>query len=195
MYRKAIELKPDNAAACRNLVRVYCVKANARKRSQSVARRSNSEPNNAKSYNILAWILATATETKDRDPGRAVELAQKAVELAPQDADFWNTLGVAQYRAGDWQATIAGLKKSMDLGKGGNSLDWFFLAMADWKLGNKDAARVWYDKALEWMEKNDPANEELIRFRAEAAELLGLPQPATESTPREDSTNPRHRQR
>ena len=83
----------------------------------------------------------------------------------------------------------------MELRKGGDSLDWFFLAMADWKLGNKDAARVWYDKALEWMEKNDPANEELIRFRAEAAELLGLPQPATESALRHDSANARRRQR
>src|SRR5258708_24566986 len=31
----------------------------------------------------------------------AVELAKKAVDLAPRAGDFWNTLGVAHYRAAD----------------------------------------------------------------------------------------------
>ena len=44
--------------------------------------------------------------------------------------------------------------------------------MAHWQLGHKDEARQWYDKAVEWM-KNNPADDELTRFRAEADELLG----------------------
>ncbi len=66
------------------------------------------------------------------------------------------------------------LEKSMELGKGGISFDWFFLAMAHWQLGKKDEARQWYDKAVPWMEKNNPKNEELRRFRAEAAALLKI---------------------
>ena len=31
-----------------------------------------------------------------------------------------------------------------------------------------------YDRAVQWMDKNQPKNEELRRFRAEAAQLLGL---------------------
>ena len=46
--------------------------------------------------------------------------------------------------------------------------------MAEWQLGNKDEARKWYDQALQWMEKNQPQNEELRRFRAEAAEILKI---------------------
>ena len=38
---------------------------------------------------------------------------------------------------------------------------------------HKEEARKWYDRAVEWMEKNQPADEELKRFRAEAEELLG----------------------
>ena len=45
--------------------------------------------------------------------------------------------------------------------------------MSHWQLGKKDEARQWYDKAVEWMEKNKPDDEELKRFRAEAEELLG----------------------
>ena len=46
--------------------------------------------------------------------------------------------------------------------------------MAHWQLGHQDEARRCYDKSVEWMEKHGQANEELKRFRAEAAELLGI---------------------
>ena len=45
----------------------------------------------------------------------------------------------------------------------------FFLAAARWQLGEKDKARHWFDRAVEWMEKNQPNNEELRRIRAELA--------------------------
>lgn len=87
----------------------------------------------------------------------------------------WNTLGAARYRARDWNAAIEALKKSMELRQGGNSFDWFFLAMAHWQRGDKEQARNWYDQAVQWMEKHRPQDEELRRLRAEAAELLGKP--------------------
>jgi hypothetical protein len=55
----------------------------------------------------------------------------------------------------------------------GSSYDWFFLAMTHWRLGRKSDARKSYDQAVQWMEKNDPKNARLRRFRAEAEELLG----------------------
>src|SRR5262249_26235630 len=132
------------------------------------------QPASADACNSLAWLLATCPEEKLRNPRWAVELARKGVELAPKARGIWNTLGAALYRAGDWQAAIQALEKSMELSKGGNSFDWFFLAMARWQLGEKDKAREFYDRAVQWMEKNRPKNEELHRFRAEASELLEL---------------------
>ena len=64
----------------------------------------------------------------------------------------------------------------MSLSKGGDSFDWFFLAMANWQLGNKELARQWYDRAIQWMDKNQSQDAELRRFRAEAGKLLGLPE-------------------
>jgi tetratricopeptide (TPR) repeat protein len=134
-------------------------------------------PDDPHALNALAWILATSPNTKFRDPPSAVALAEKAVKLAPGDGSIWNTLGVARYRAADWKGAVEALNKSMELRKGGgDSEDWFFLAMAERQLDNKDAARNWYDKAVEWMEKNNPRDGELIRFRAEATKLLGIPQ-------------------
>jgi len=141
----------------------------ARKASEQILAGS---PKDAALHNNLAWFLATCPQTKFRDPQRAVRLANRAVELAPKSGDFWNTLGVAHYRAGDWQVAVASLSKSMKLTKGGNSIDWFFLAMAHWELGDKNKAREWYDKAVTWMDKNRPQDAELRRFRAEAEALL-----------------------
>jgi superkiller protein 3 len=129
-------------------------------------------PQDPNLHNILARLLATCSEAKYRDPSQSVVLARKAVELAPMNPDYANTLGVAHYRAGDWKAAIAALEKSTELRKGGNGFDWFFLAMAHWQLGNEDQARKWYDQAVAWMDKNQPNNRELDRFRTEAEELL-----------------------
>src|SRR5262249_6477530 len=78
--------------------------------------------------NNLAWELATCPDAKVRDAKRAVELAKKAVKLAPRDGNIWNTLGVAHFRSGDWKPALDGLTKSMELRKGGDGVDWFFLA-------------------------------------------------------------------
>ena len=58
--------------------------------------------------------------------------------------------------------------------KGGDSFDWFFLAMSHWQLDQKEEARKWYDQAVACMDKNQPHTEDLRRLRAEAAELLGI---------------------
>jgi WD40 repeat protein len=128
----------------------------------------------AQLLNNQAWVLATHPEPKNRDPGRAVKLAQEAVALAPKDGMIWNTLGAAHYRAGEWKGAIAALLKSMELRNGGNSFDWFILAMSHWKLDQPEEARKWYEPAVAWMDKHQPQNDELRRFRAEAAQLLGI---------------------
>jgi hypothetical protein len=51
---------------------------------------------------------------------------------------------------------------------------WIFLALAHWHLGEQENARELYDRAVGWMDKNEPKNEEMRRFRAEAAQLLEL---------------------
>jgi tetratricopeptide (TPR) repeat protein len=139
--------------------------------------------------NGVAWFLATASEPRIQNPTQAVELAKKAVALQPQNAAFWKTLGAAYYRAGQWLNAVAALEKSMQLHSGGESFDWFFLAMSHWQLGDGYKARSWYGQAVRWMDKNNPQNEELRRLRAEAAVLLGI----EEGSPRTQSAINRQR--
>jgi tetratricopeptide (TPR) repeat protein len=129
-------------------------------------------PHNDTANGRLAWVLATCPDVKLRDADRAVELAWKAVLLVPKQGTHWLTLGVARYRVRDWKAATVALDMSMVLRNGGDSNEWFFLAMAHWQQGNKADARKWYDKGVEGMDKNQP--EHRRRFRAEAAELLAV---------------------
>jgi serine/threonine protein kinase/tetratricopeptide (TPR) repeat protein len=134
-------------------------------------------PGYAESYYRLANVLANGADPKLRDAAEAVKLARKAVELAPRYDLYWQSLGWALYRADAWKDSIEAFHKSMELQedpKGGDSYQWFGLAVAHWHLGNKEEARKWHDRAVQWMDKNDPKSDELRRFRAEAAELLGI---------------------
>jgi tetratricopeptide (TPR) repeat protein/WD40 repeat protein len=179
---RAIELNPKTAWTWSNRGLAHQQLGQYAEATADLEQAAALEPQTAMYPNNLAWLLATCPDPKFRDPDRAVRLAKKAVELAPRDGMDWNTLGVAHYRAGDRTAAIAALEKSMELRAGGDSNDWFFLAMAHWKLGAKDKARRCFDRAVQWMEMNQPKDEELRRFRAEAAELLGIEQPTKDKT-------------
>jgi tetratricopeptide (TPR) repeat protein len=174
--RAAIALDPDYLTPYFNLsngLEAQGRHAEAAAVLRKAAARSSDDPQD---LNNLAWTLAAAPSFPElRDAPRAVELAEKAVELAPEVWDYWNTLGAARYRAGSWKAAIAALEQSMALGGGGNSIDWFFLAMARWQMGEREEARQWYDRAVRWMGENpSDFDDELRHFRAEAEELLQI---------------------
>lgn len=134
-------------------------------------------PETLESMNHLAWILATASDEKVRDPKRAMELARAAVAKRPENANHRTTLGVARYRLGDWKGAIADLEEAVarrGQDNVNNAASGFFLAMAYWQLGEKEKARQWYDRAVQWMDKELKDNTELKSFRAEAAALLEI---------------------
>ncbi len=135
-------------------------------------------------YNEYAWFLATCSDASLRRPDLAVELARKGVKSSPpRNGTIQNTLGVAYYRAGDWKASVEALSQSMKWRAGGDANDWIFLAMSHWRMGEEDQARTWYDKAVAGIKAAPSTNEELQRFWAEAAALLGVPGPVAPSKP------------
>jgi serine/threonine protein kinase/tetratricopeptide (TPR) repeat protein len=148
---------------------------------EAALKRAPSQWHQWQAHNNLAWLLATCPEARVRDPKRAVELAKKAVEMAPLNGYNWITLGAAHYRAGDWKAAVAALDKSMELRKRMDTTDSLFLAMAHHQLGNHDVARKLYDRAVGWMNKfkaeleRDLLEAEKLRLlRSEAEEVLQL---------------------
>jgi serine/threonine protein kinase/tetratricopeptide (TPR) repeat protein len=171
-FQKASELRSDWEWPQVCLAQIFTRAGRFQEADEAYRKAREAVPKNAGELNNRAWNFATSADLKSRNPRWAVELAEKGVELEPQNVLIPNTLGVAHYRAGSWQKAIEWLEKSIEVRKGGNSFDWFFLAMAHWRLGNRDEARKWYGKAVEWMDTNQPQNEELRRFRAETEELM-----------------------
>ena len=114
---------------------------------------------------VAGLVACFPTATTRTEPS---SLPRKRWRCRPTAQLYWNTLGVAQYRAGEWQPAVASFEKSMELQSGGDSSDCFVLAMAQWQLGEKDEAHRSYDKSVKWMAKHALKNKEPTNFQAEA---------------------------
>jgi serine/threonine protein kinase/WD40 repeat protein len=150
-------------------------------------------PDLPQARNDLAWLLATEPAPL-RNPSEAVEHAQRAVELVPDESAVFNTYGVALYSTGRFAEAVSILEKSLELRAGqGDAFDLFFLAMAHHRLAHRDQARDCFDRAVRWMDAQKNLGtrrvKDLSRFRAEAQAVLAGP--AAGELPAEVFANPR----
>lgn len=128
--------------------------------------------------NNFVYFMVHFGDVPPAAAARAVSLMKAAVAHHPDLGDWWRTLGIAHYRAGDWPAAIRGLRRARELdGPRSLGVDGFFLAMAHRRLGDEEQAGLWYDRSVAWMDETMADNEELRRFRSEAAALLGRVEP------------------
>jgi tetratricopeptide (TPR) repeat protein len=179
VYSRALELHPRDPPLW--YARAHCyVKIRAYARAiADLAKVAELLPQNALLHIELAWLMINCPDASVRDAGRGLTFARKAVALAPNNGECWLALGWACYRTGDWKGAREAEDRAMSLRQGGDCRDWFLLAMIEYQRAEKEKARQWYDKAARWMSdnqaKNTPAkNDDLRRFRTEAAELLGI---------------------
>jgi serine/threonine protein kinase/WD40 repeat protein len=138
----------------------------------------DAQPDSPKNCNNLAWAYLTAPKAL-RDVKAALPLAEKAVRIVPGNAVCGNTLGVAYYRAGQYQKAIDVLRPNLDRQEDrGLAYDLFFLAMSHHRLGETARARDYYDWAVRWIgAQGGPSAEyedDLKMFRAEAEEVLRI---------------------
>jgi tetratricopeptide (TPR) repeat protein len=111
-------------------------------------------PNSLAALNNLAFLLADTL----KDPDRALQLAQRAKLLAPDDPAVNDTLGWAYYVKGDYASAV----KSMILNKVLTPKWKCHLAMAYLKMGKRDEAGAMLQAAL----RQDPSLPEARRVRA-----------------------------
>jgi tetratricopeptide (TPR) repeat protein len=121
-----------------------------------------------------------STKLSAEEAGRAIAAAQEGTELSPgTNSGAWTHLGRAHYRAGNWKASLAALKNGPHGEEYNAAANRFFLAMAHWRLGEKEQAVKCYDDAVRWMDANKP-NDSLLRHdRNEAKDLLNSTPTAT----------------
>jgi len=124
---------------------------------------------------------------------QAIDACRKAVELAPKSGRCWQYLGWAQYRFGDWRASIQALEKSCELQQGGRGDpgQWIVMALAHARLAaqaglpekeredHRMEARRLYEQAAKQIDLWWPArprntiDRAIWDFRTEARELMG----------------------
>lgn len=128
--------------------------------------------------NDLAWCLANHPDPKLRNPGEAVELARRASVAMPEEDTYWNTLGAAQFRAGDFRGAIASLERSIEIG-GGTGFDHVFLAMAHARLGDLEQGEYWLVQAIGWADRERPGDDVMGKLCDEARSVIASgPAPA-----------------
>jgi tetratricopeptide (TPR) repeat protein/predicted Ser/Thr protein kinase len=131
-----------------------------------------------------AWFLTICPDPQFRQPSRALELAKKLVDLAtPRGHDRPRfsggvrplfTLGLAQYRVGDFTGAQKSLEESCQRRSGGDAYELFVLALVHARLGNESLARSYCDQAVNWTRKNRYGDFELHFFDEEASLLPAL---------------------
>jgi WD40 repeat protein/tetratricopeptide (TPR) repeat protein len=150
-----------------------------------------------------AWTCAFAPDAAADWPN-ALALAEKAVRSDPTSSRYACALGVVLFRAGSYEQAIKRLTEAdrlvRDPSERANfspAYAWFFLAMAEHRLGHAAEAKRWLDKAGQWMEKTERKSRAgvgkrlswnrrslLTHFRQEAEALLkAKAAPLAESPP------------
>jgi serine/threonine protein kinase len=131
----------------------------------------------AQTYDTLAWPLVSRVQEMV-NPEIAVELYCKAHEMNKENWLYLNGLGIAHYRAGQWEEAINALTKSTELPGGQNTWNFLFLSMAHWQSGNKETTVKWYNKTVQAGKGNFDTlmrlNPNLYNLYSEALELMGI---------------------
>ncbi|HWL93733.1 MAG TPA: hypothetical protein VNT79_09370 [Phycisphaerae bacterium] len=158
-------------------------------------------PRSATGLNAWAWRLVADQAIATEKIGMALEAAEQAAHLSPEDPAIMNTLGVAFYRHGDYAEAIVELEKSerqFAFAKNSESpsttpqhpANWAFIAMSHFQLGHADEARAALEKLRALMREEGHADDEesqqflreaeaLIEGRTTSSELLATSQPTT----------------
>jgi protein O-mannosyl-transferase len=115
-FRKALQIKPGFAEAHSRLGDALRQKGNFRDAIAQFQQSLQIEPNDPEVQNNLAWLLATCLEASLRDGGEAVQLAQRANELAGgRNPAILRTLAAAYAETGRFYDAKRSAKAAIEL--------------------------------------------------------------------------------
>ena len=143
-------------------------------RYQSVAELAGSSlAEYAANLNDLAWRLVARQSRETGDIDRAIILAEEALSLVPDDASFWNTLGIVRYRRGDHLMAIHALSRAVSCSPDqGNAFDFYYLALANHALGYPRPTAAWIERAEEWSMRHPEVAILLESIQREAQQAI-----------------------
>lgn len=130
--------------------------------------------------NNASWQVVSQPKSPEAAYRRALVQAEEAARLSPGDADVLNTLGVAQYRVGQYRAARDTLTASDKAHSARSPLpaDLAFLALAHHHLGEAEQAAAVLARLRQAMRQKRWANDaEAKAFLKEVEATLSAPPP------------------
>lgn len=131
---------PDNIAARQWLANMQVLEGKGTASIDTFRKIVLADPNNAEALNNLAYLLAEQGASLDE----ALKYAEKAVELAPDQPEYCDTLGWVLYRKGIYPSAI----KYLERAEKGVAVAKFHLAMAYAKAGDSKRSKRTLEAAL-----------------------------------------------
>jgi tetratricopeptide (TPR) repeat protein len=117
-------------------------------------------PNLPRHHNALAYVLSTSPAKELRNPDRAVSHAHRALQLSPDNPDYWVVLATAQFVVGDYKAARASTDQAQKyLGDRLPSDAKLVLAMALYQSGARDEGREMYGQTVAEIESKQTYSE------------------------------------
>ena len=124
--------------------------------------------------NWHSWIAVVEPGREESVYRLALRRAETACSLIPNHGSLLNTLGVAQYRLGMFEAAIRSLTQADQINRasqpGSNPADFAFLSMAENRLGRRDQARAALVRMRVTM--SEPEWDHTNRFHVPLADLV-----------------------
>ncbi len=99
---------------------------------------------------VLALLEDSKAKMASGDKASAAATLERALRLAPKNAMLWYRLGLLRLQQKNWQQAINLAKKSNSLAAGNyplQSANWKLIAQANYRAGDKSAARRAADMA------------------------------------------------
>jgi protein O-mannosyl-transferase len=123
-FEKVLQLKPDHAEAHFNLGHALLQKERGDQAIAHFKQALQIKPDYAEAQNDLAWELATCPQASLRNGNQAVELAERANQLAGgADVDILDTLAAAYAEAGRFDDAIRSAQKAIELAQAAGQKD------------------------------------------------------------------------
>jgi tetratricopeptide (TPR) repeat protein len=122
-YNKSLEIRPDLAEVHYRLGAIYARQGHEAEAVSHYESALRIQPDLARACNNLAWLLAAGPEPSLRNGPRAVELAQRADQLAKgTNPVVLGTLAAAYAQAGQFGQAVKTIEKALSLAAGNAAL-------------------------------------------------------------------------
>jgi Flp pilus assembly protein TadD len=115
-FNKAMEINPRYGKAYNNRGIVYRLKGQYDQAISDFNKAMEINPMDGQAYNNLAWLLATAKESRIRNGEKAVGFAVKACRLSEwKNPEYLDTLAASYARVGDFDNATKWQEKALQL--------------------------------------------------------------------------------